>query len=82
MRLLAERDRAAGLAPGRFSLLRVVTGRRYVEDERTLALLRRYGVDYAQGFHLGHPEPIRGNGWPAVTGTTAHAPGASETVRA
>ena len=38
-----------------------------VEDERTLALLRRYGVDYAQGFHLGHPAPTR-NGRPAVTG--------------
>jgi EAL domain-containing protein (putative c-di-GMP-specific phosphodiesterase class I) len=28
-----------------------------VEDEETLALLREYGVDYAQGFHLGPPAP-------------------------
>lgn len=28
-----------------------------VEDEETLALLRDYGVDYAQGFHLGIPAP-------------------------
>lgn len=29
-----------------------------VEDEETLATVRRLGVDYAQGFHLGRPEPI------------------------
>lgn len=29
-----------------------------VEDEETLALLRGYGVDYAQGYHLGRPAPI------------------------
>ncbi len=28
----------------------------FVGDERTLELVRGYGVDYAQGFHLGHPE--------------------------
>jgi EAL domain-containing protein (putative c-di-GMP-specific phosphodiesterase class I) len=26
-----------------------------VEDEETLTLLRDYGVDFAQGFHLGRP---------------------------
>jgi PAS domain S-box-containing protein len=31
-----------------------------VEDEETLTLLREYGVDYAQGFHLGSPAPLRG----------------------
>jgi PAS domain S-box-containing protein len=31
-----------------------------VEDEVTLALLREYGVDYAQGYHLGRPAPIPG----------------------
>lgn len=41
-----------------------------VEDERTLELLRRYGVDYAQGFHLGHPAPVPGNGRPAVNGNS------------
>jgi EAL domain-containing protein (putative c-di-GMP-specific phosphodiesterase class I) len=29
-----------------------------VEDEATFELLRRLGVDYAQGFHLGRPAPI------------------------
>jgi EAL domain-containing protein (putative c-di-GMP-specific phosphodiesterase class I) len=29
-----------------------------VEDEETLELLREYGVDFAQGFHLGRPAPI------------------------
>jgi len=28
-----------------------------VEDAETLALLRVYGVDYAQGFHIGLPAP-------------------------
>jgi diguanylate cyclase (GGDEF)-like protein/PAS domain S-box-containing protein len=30
-----------------------------VEDEATLGLLRKYGVDYAQGWHLGAPAPLR-----------------------
>ena len=30
----------------------------FVEDEQTLALLREYGVDYAQGFHVGRPAPL------------------------
>lgn len=29
-----------------------------VEDEPTLALLRKLGVDYAQGFHIGRPAPL------------------------
>jgi EAL domain-containing protein (putative c-di-GMP-specific phosphodiesterase class I) len=29
----------------------------YVTDRPTLTLLRRYGVDYAQGFELGRPHP-------------------------
>jgi EAL domain-containing protein (putative c-di-GMP-specific phosphodiesterase class I) len=29
-----------------------------VEDAETLVLLESYGVDYAQGFHLGRPAPI------------------------
>jgi PAS domain S-box-containing protein len=29
-----------------------------VEDEETLALLRDYGVDFAQGYHLGRPAPM------------------------
>ncbi len=38
-----------------FGLQTVAEG---VEDEETLTLLRDYGVDYAQGFHLGRPAPI------------------------
>ena len=30
----------------------------YVSDDRTVALLREFGVDYAQGFHLGAPAPL------------------------
>jgi PAS domain S-box-containing protein len=29
-----------------------------VEDAETLELLREYGVDLAQGFHLGRPQPL------------------------
>jgi diguanylate cyclase (GGDEF)-like protein len=30
----------------------------YVEDAETQRLLRSYGVDYAQGFHVGHPTDV------------------------
>jgi EAL domain-containing protein (putative c-di-GMP-specific phosphodiesterase class I) len=30
-----------------------------VEDGETLALLKEYGVDFAQGFYLGRPAPIQ-----------------------
>ena len=30
----------------------------FVEDEATLELLRSYGVDYAQGYGIGHPQPV------------------------
>ena len=30
-----------------------------VEDAETLALLLEYGVDFAQGFHLGRPAPLQ-----------------------
>ncbi len=29
----------------------------YVENEKILSLLRSYGVDYAQGYHIGKPQP-------------------------
>jgi diguanylate cyclase (GGDEF)-like protein/PAS domain S-box-containing protein len=29
-----------------------------VGDDATIALLREYGVDYAQGYHLGRPQPF------------------------
>jgi diguanylate cyclase (GGDEF)-like protein/PAS domain S-box-containing protein len=30
----------------------------YVEDEASVVALREIGVDYAQGYHLGRPEPL------------------------
>jgi EAL domain-containing protein (putative c-di-GMP-specific phosphodiesterase class I) len=35
-----------------------------VENSETLDLLRDYGVDFAQGFHLGRPEPISAKSTP------------------
>ncbi len=45
-----------GLADG-FGYKTIAEG---VEDAETLALLRDYGVDFAQGFYLGRPAPIAG----------------------
>jgi len=42
-----------GLAQG----MGVRTIAEYVTDRPTLTLLRRYGVDYAQGYELGRPHP-------------------------
>lgn len=36
----------------------------YVQDERTRQLLTGYGVDFAQGYHIGRPTPIIGSGVP------------------
>jgi EAL domain-containing protein (putative c-di-GMP-specific phosphodiesterase class I) len=30
----------------------------FVEDEETLAILKRLGVDYAQGYYIGRPAPV------------------------
>jgi diguanylate cyclase (GGDEF)-like protein/PAS domain S-box-containing protein len=30
----------------------------YVTDEETVRLLKDYGVDYGQGYHVGHPQPV------------------------
>ena len=30
----------------------------YVENEEILEILKEIGVDFAQGFHAGRPEPI------------------------
>jgi len=30
----------------------------FVGDERTIALLRDYGVDHVQGYHVGRPQPV------------------------
>jgi diguanylate cyclase (GGDEF)-like protein/PAS domain S-box-containing protein len=37
----------------------------WVEDEKTLELLRAFGVTYAQGFHIAHPFPATEIGEPA-----------------
>jgi diguanylate cyclase (GGDEF)-like protein/PAS domain S-box-containing protein len=37
----------------------------FVEDEESLTLLANFGVDYAQGYHLGRPELV----WPSPTVT-------------
>ncbi len=29
-----------------------------VPDDQTIALLKELGVDYVQGYHLGHPAPL------------------------
>jgi PAS domain S-box-containing protein len=44
-----------GLARG-FGLKTIAEG---VEDQETLDMLREYGVDYAQGYHLGRPAPFQ-----------------------
>ena len=30
----------------------------FVGDEETVRLLREYGVDYAQGYHIGRPTDV------------------------
>jgi len=47
VRAMVELSRGFGIA---------CTGE-WVEDEKTLNLLREYGVTYAQGFHIAHPFP-------------------------
>jgi diguanylate cyclase (GGDEF)-like protein len=36
----------------------------FVGDDRTIEMLRTYGVDFAQGYHMGKPEPAML--WPAA----------------
>ncbi len=38
--------------------LGILTAAEYVQDDTTLRLLRNYGVDFAQGFHVGQPEQL------------------------
>ncbi len=38
--------------------LNIRTIAEYVGDEETVRLLRDYGVDYAQGYHIGRPQPV------------------------
>ena len=38
--------------------LGILTAAEYVQDEATLDLLRAYGLDFAQGFHIGEPAEL------------------------
>jgi EAL domain-containing protein (putative c-di-GMP-specific phosphodiesterase class I) len=58
----------------------------FVGDEQTRELLRSYGVDYAQGYHIGKPRPVAET-WPppaqaSVTAITANVVGAPTAGRA
>jgi diguanylate cyclase (GGDEF)-like protein/PAS domain S-box-containing protein len=46
----------------------------FVEDEASFLLLRDYGVDYCQGYHLGQPQvvpPVQAGESPGLTGRDA-----------
>ena len=51
------------------SLVQIATGlgrktiAEFVGDEETVQILREYGVDFAQGFHLGKPQPLESGEW-------------------
>ncbi len=38
--------------------LGIRTAAEYVQDDAALTLLRQYGVDFAQGYHIGRPQPV------------------------
>ncbi len=57
----------------------VVTVAEGVEDADTLELLRELGVDFAQGYHLGHPAPFLER--PGDLQTAPSAEPAAETVK-
>jgi hypothetical protein len=38
-----------------------------VEDQQTLDLLREFGVDYAQGYHIGRPAPLENESPPSLS---------------
>jgi EAL domain-containing protein (putative c-di-GMP-specific phosphodiesterase class I) len=42
----------------------------FVGNDETIVFLREYGVDYAQGFHVGKPAPVAET-WPAAAEPTA-----------
>ncbi len=48
----------------------------FVEDEATETLLREYGVDYAQGYLIGRPQPVTST-WPEMPGDRVAADAAS-----
>jgi PAS domain S-box-containing protein len=44
--------------------LGIRVGAEYVQDEKTRLLLTSYGVDFAQGYHIGRPIPITASAAP------------------
>ena len=44
----------------------------FVGDQETVRLLNSLGVDYGQGFHLGHPEPLGGEQLAGAMPDTKH----------
>jgi len=53
----AERDLAAIVAVARTHGIETIAT--FVADEDTVRILENHGVNYAQGFHVGTPEPAR-----------------------
>ncbi len=53
-----SRNPADRLAQGRRRGLGKQIVAEFVENAATMDLLARPGVDYAQGFHLGRPQPL------------------------
>jgi EAL domain-containing protein (putative c-di-GMP-specific phosphodiesterase class I) len=49
-------------ANGLGHLLGMRTVAEYAEDATIIATLRELGVDYAQGYGIGHPAPLPGSG--------------------
>jgi PAS domain S-box-containing protein len=47
--------------------LGILTAAECVQDDATLDLLREYGVDFAQGFHVGQPEKLAVGGVPSAS---------------
>jgi EAL domain-containing protein (putative c-di-GMP-specific phosphodiesterase class I) len=39
-------------------MMNMKTTAEYVESEEALQILREAGIDFVQGFHIGHPIPI------------------------
>jgi EAL domain-containing protein (putative c-di-GMP-specific phosphodiesterase class I) len=62
--------------------LGILTAAEYVQDDATLDLLRAYGVDFAQGFHVGEPELIVPRARESTTIELHLHPAAGDTDRA
>jgi EAL domain-containing protein (putative c-di-GMP-specific phosphodiesterase class I) len=61
--------------------LGIKTVAEFVEDAETLDLLRKFGVTYAQGYHIGRPEPLPDIDTPTVSEAEAAPAGPEPTKR-